>query len=93
MAYIKDEGFNFNILTFIFSFIVSCYAFQLACPFVKSCFGHAMSKATQYAIDDGKICVVFSKVNLKEVQWVRSQSNEPQTMSDDRKIVKFFKHI
>jgi hypothetical protein len=93
MPYIKNEGSNLNTLIFIFNFIVHCYAFQLACPFVKSCFGHAMSKATQYAIDDSKICVGFSKVNLKEVQWVQSQSNEPQTMSDDRKIINFFKHI
>jgi hypothetical protein len=27
-----------------------------------------MSKVTQYAIDDSKVCIWFSKVNLKEIQ-------------------------
>jgi hypothetical protein len=34
--------------------------------FVGSCFGHGMSKATQYDIDDTKICVGFSEVSLEE---------------------------
>jgi hypothetical protein len=59
IAYIKDQGLNLNILTYGLTFVVSCFALQLACPFVRSCFGHAMSKVTQYAIDDNKICVGF----------------------------------
>jgi hypothetical protein len=27
-----------------------------------------MSKVTQYAIDDIKVCIWFSKINLKEIQ-------------------------
>jgi hypothetical protein len=69
-AYVKDERFNLNILTYVLTFSVSCYALQLACPFVGSCFGHAMSKVGQYTIDDSKICASFSKVSLKEVQWM-----------------------
>jgi hypothetical protein len=42
MTYIKDERSNLNTLTFVLTFVVSCYAFQLACPFVGSCFRHAM---------------------------------------------------
>jgi hypothetical protein len=44
ITYVKDEGSNLNTLTFALTFIVSCFAFQQACPFVGSCFGHAMSK-------------------------------------------------
>jgi hypothetical protein len=53
-------------LTFALTFIVSCFAFQLACQIVGSCFGHAMSKATQHAIDDIKVCVNLFEVSLKE---------------------------
>jgi len=70
MTCIKDERSNLNILTSILTFVVSCYALQLACPFVGSCFRHAMSKVAQYIIDDNKICATFPKVSLKEVQWM-----------------------
>ncbi len=45
-----------------------CYALQLTCMFVGSCFGHGMSKATQYATIDINICVGFLEVNLKDTQ-------------------------
>jgi hypothetical protein len=66
IAYVKNERSNLNILTFVLTFIVSCFIFQLACPFAGSCFGHAMSKVAQYANDDNKVCVGFSEVSLKE---------------------------
>jgi hypothetical protein len=49
-------------LTFVLTFVVSCYAFQLACPFVGSCFRHAMWKLAQYTINNSKICVSFLKL-------------------------------
>ncbi len=51
IAYVKIEGFDLSILTFTLTFVMSCSTIQLICPFVGSWFGHAMSKATQYAID------------------------------------------
>jgi hypothetical protein len=41
---------------------------QLTNPFWGSCFGHAMSKACQYAFDDSKVCVGFLEVSFKNVQ-------------------------
>jgi hypothetical protein len=41
---------------------------KLPIPFVGLCDGHIMSKVTQYATKDAKICQGFSKVNLKFVQ-------------------------
>jgi hypothetical protein len=35
---------------------------------VGSCFGHVMSRATQYVANNAKVCARFSKVNLKVVQ-------------------------
>ncbi len=44
------------------------FIIQLACSFVRSCFGHAMLKITQYITNDIKICDGVSEVNLKEAQ-------------------------
>jgi hypothetical protein len=62
MTYIKDERFNVNTLTFVLTFVVFCYAFQLACPFGGSCFGDAMSKVAQYTIDNSKIFASFQNL-------------------------------
>jgi hypothetical protein len=35
---------------------------------IGSCFGHVMSNATQYVVNNAKVCARFSKVNLKVVQ-------------------------
>ncbi len=68
ITYVKDKGCNLNTLTNALTSVVSCSPLQLACPCVGSCFGHAMSKATQYVIDDIKVCAGFSEVSLKGVQ-------------------------
>jgi len=60
IAYVKDERSNLNTLTFALTFLISCFALQLTCPFVGLCFGHAMSKATQYATKDNEVYVGFS---------------------------------
>jgi formate-dependent nitrite reductase membrane component NrfD len=65
ITYVKDEGSNLATLTSILAFVVFCFPLQLPCPFVGFCFGHAMSKVTQYAIDDVKMCFGFIQVNLK----------------------------
>jgi hypothetical protein len=48
--------------------MVSYSSFWLACSFVGSWFGHAMSEVAQYATDDTKMCAKYLEVNLKEVQ-------------------------
>jgi hypothetical protein len=48
--------------------VVIGYPFQLISPFLGSCFGHAMSKACQYAYDDSKGCARFLEVSFKNVQ-------------------------
>ncbi len=64
----KDEGSNLNTLTNALTCVVSCSPLQLACPFVGSCLGHAMFKATQYVNDDIKVCAGFFEVSLKCAQ-------------------------
>jgi len=68
IAYVKNEGSNLGTLIFGFIYVVYCSAIQLACPFIGSCFRHAMSMAAQYVINDVKIYVGFSEANLKIIQ-------------------------
>lgn len=68
IAYVKHKRSNLNTLTSTLIYVVFYFSLWLACPFVGSCFGHAMSKVAQYATDDIKMCVKFLEVNLKEIQ-------------------------
>ncbi len=68
IAYVKDEGSNLNTLILALTHVVTCCPFQSTSSFVGSCFGHAMSKACQYAFDDSKVCVGFLEISLKNVQ-------------------------
>jgi hypothetical protein len=52
ITYIKDEGGNLNTMTNALISTISCEILSLQTPFVGSCWGHAMSKCTQYATDD-----------------------------------------
>jgi hypothetical protein len=75
IVYVKDKRSNISTLTSTLTNVVTYYPFheedqlfdQLSSPFLGSCFGHAMSKACQYAFNDSKVCVGFSKVSLKNV--------------------------
>jgi len=68
IAYVKDERSNLNTLIFALTSIFSCITLQQACPFVRSCFGHAMSKATQYVTNENNACVGFLEVSFSEAQ-------------------------
>lgn len=46
IVYIKNEGSNLSTLIVTFTIVVFCFSLQLACPFKRSCFGHAMLKAS-----------------------------------------------
>ncbi len=59
---------NLSTLTLALTSVVIGFPLQLISPFLGSCFGHAMSKACQYAYDDSKVCAVFLEVSLKNVQ-------------------------
>jgi len=57
IAYVRTKAQNLSSLTLMLVSVVICSPFQLATPFVRSCFGHVMSKACQYALDDFKVRV------------------------------------
>ncbi len=66
IAYVKDERANLNILTTTFTFIMSCEPLQLFQLFVGFCFGHVMSKACQYAMNEIKVGVGMKESNLRD---------------------------
>jgi hypothetical protein len=45
--------------------IVSCEILGLQTLFVGSCWGHAMSKCVQYAIDDAKVSIGLTFVSSR----------------------------
>jgi hypothetical protein len=51
----KDEGTNLFIMTNVFKQIVSFEELVILAPFEGVCFGHAHSKACQYAISNEKV--------------------------------------
>jgi len=68
IAFVKDKGTNIRIMTTTLKNIVFCDMLDLPTPFARTCWGHVMSKATQYAIDDIKVCGGLREANLKSAQ-------------------------
>jgi hypothetical protein len=52
-------------MTIALKFVISCEALSLLVLFDGACFGHAMSKATQYATNDDKISKDLAPINVK----------------------------
>jgi hypothetical protein len=68
LCYVKIEGTNLANMTTTLKFIIPCEASSLLVPFDGACFGHAMSKATQYATIDDKISKDLAPINVKLAQ-------------------------
>jgi hypothetical protein len=66
IAYVKDEGGNFNTMRNALTSTIYYEALSLQTPFVGSCWGHAMSKCIQYVIDDDKVSTILTFVSIKE---------------------------
>lgn len=67
MANIMDEGANLVSLASTVSQVVSWDPIHLQFPYNGACFGHAMSKVSQHAMLDDKVCVDMSHVLLKVI--------------------------
>ncbi len=68
IVYVKDEGNNLASLIITLTSIVSRSILKLVSPFIGSCFGHGMSKASQYTINETKVCASMMEVSLKQAQ-------------------------
>lgn len=57
IGYVKDKGSNLSTLTLALTSVVTYFPLPLPSLFVGLCFGHAMSKACEYAYDDSNVHV------------------------------------
>jgi hypothetical protein len=64
----KDEGTNLFIMTNVFKQIVSFEKLVILALFEGVCFGHALSKACQYATFNEKVILGLQLVNIKFAQ-------------------------
>jgi hypothetical protein len=70
IAYVKDEGSNFNAMTTTLKVILNYEPLGLKESFEDICFRHAFLKACQYHIAKEKVCK-----NLKYVSIISAQSH------------------
>ncbi len=64
----KNKGFNLNIKTIALKIVVSCDILGLEESYQGTYFGHAFSKAYQYATIDEKVCKDLTYVSIKNAQ-------------------------
>jgi hypothetical protein len=57
IAYVKYEGNSFPTMIIALTFVVFYEVLGLVKPFIKNCWGHAMSKCCEYATYDTKVFV------------------------------------
>jgi hypothetical protein len=70
IAYVKDEGYNKNIMTTVLKSIVSCDMLGLEESFQSIYFVHAFSKACQYVTIEGKVCKDLQYVSIKATKKI-----------------------
>ncbi len=68
IAYVKDEGSNLNIMITTLKSIISCDMLGLEESFQDIYFGHAFSKACQYALIKEILCKYLQYVSIKSTQ-------------------------
>jgi len=67
IAYVKDEGTNLNFVTITLKFVANCEVLGLEESFNGIYFGHAFSKACEYATIENKVCKDLKYVSIKFV--------------------------
>jgi hypothetical protein len=65
IAYVKNEGSNFNVMTTALKAIINSEPLGLEESFQGTCFGHAFSKVCQYGITKEKLCKNLKYVSVK----------------------------
>ncbi len=68
VAYLKDKGFNINVMTIALKLVISCEYFSLKENFQGTCFGHVFSKAYKYGIVKEKVYNNLKYVFIKSIQ-------------------------
>jgi len=68
IAYVKNEGLNFNAMTNALKYVVSCECLGLEESFQGGCFGHAFSKACQCGSTNEIGCKNLKQISIKSTQ-------------------------
>jgi len=68
LCYVKDEGTNLANMITTLKYVILYETLSLFVPFDGACFGHVMSKATQYTTNDDKISKDDIPINVKVAQ-------------------------
>jgi len=64
--HMSTEKSSLLTMTSTLTFVVYCEVLKLLAPFLRTCWGHAMSKCCKYATNDSKIYVGFTSISIKE---------------------------
>jgi len=78
LCYVKNEGTNLASMIITLKYVISCEALSLLVPFDGACFGHVMSKTTQYTTNDDKISkdlVYKIEAYMPRIWFVGMQTN------------------
>jgi hypothetical protein len=68
LCFVKDERLNLRTMGTTLKSLISCEVLNLKFHFDSACFGHAMSKATQYDTNDDKISMDLKPISVKSSQ-------------------------
>ncbi len=75
-TYVKDEGFNFNVMIIALKSIASCESLSLEKSLQGICFGHAFSKACQYDIAQEK---VYENIKYVPIEFIQTNLQKCMT--------------
>jgi hypothetical protein len=65
IVYVKDKGSNLNTMIDVLTIFLSCDILGLEENYQGTCFGHAFSKACQYATMDEKVYKNLTYIFIK----------------------------
>jgi hypothetical protein len=68
VAFVKDEGSNLASMATTWHSIIDCELLNLPQVYEGICFGHVLSKACQYSMNDDKVSMELRQVSLKDAQ-------------------------
>ncbi len=66
LAHVKNERSSLLTMISTLTSLVYCEVLKLLAPFLRTCWGHAMSKCCEYATNGSKIYVGFTSISIKE---------------------------
>ncbi len=84
--YVKDEGVNLNTLTTTFIRIILCDPLMITKLYFATCYGHAVTKCSQYGTNGIKVCGGMRELSIKDAQsslckiitWTKSKKSRPE---------------